>query len=97
MPEWLTQSLSTGAEVPLDKLIGRVLLAFALGAAVALVHRFTRPKNTPPTANLAATLVLLTILVAVVTQVIGENLARAFGLVGVLSLVRIVRFRTEVD
>jgi uncharacterized membrane protein YhiD involved in acid resistance len=40
------------------------------------------------------TLVLLTILIAMVTLVIGNNLARAFGLVGALS---IVRFRTVVE
>ena len=39
------------------------------------------------------TLVLLTILIAMVTQVIGDNVARAFSLVGALS---IVRFRTVV-
>lgn len=37
---------------------------------------------------------LLTILVAMTTIVIGDNVARAFGLVGALS---IVRFRTVVD
>jgi hypothetical protein len=37
--------------------------------------------------------VLLTILIAMVTQVIGDNVARAFSLVGALS---IVRFRTVV-
>ena len=39
------------------------------------------------------TLVLLSILIAMVTQVIGDNVARAFSLVGALS---IVRFRTVV-
>jgi hypothetical protein len=41
-----------------------------------------------------ATLVLLSILIAIVTQVVGENTARAFSLVGALS---IVRFRTVVQ
>jgi hypothetical protein len=40
-----------------------------------------------------ATLILLCILIAMVTQVIGDNVARAFSLVGALS---IVRFRTVV-
>jgi hypothetical protein len=43
---------------------------------------------------LVATLVLLSVLMALVTQVTGDNLARAFGLVGALS---IVRFRTVVE
>ena len=40
------------------------------------------------------TLVMLSLLIAVVSQVIGDHIARAFSLVGALS---IVRFRTVVD
>ena len=43
--------------------------------------------------SFTVTLVLLAILIAMVTQVIGDNVARAFSLVGALS---IVRFRTIV-
>ena len=63
-----------------------------LGAVVAFVYRRTRvPAHTTP--SFTVTLVLLTILIAMVTQVIGDNVARAFSLVGALS---IVRFRTVV-
>jgi hypothetical protein len=41
-----------------------------------------------------STLVLLAVLIAVVTRVIADNVARAFSLAGVLA---IVRFRTVVD
>src|SRR5204863_1426946 len=41
-----------------------------------------------------ATLVLLSVVLALVTVVIGESLAKAFGLVGALA---IVRFRTVVE
>ena len=44
-------------------------------------------------ASFPSTLVLLAVLIAMVTQVIGDNVARAFSLVGALS---IVRFRTVV-
>src|SRR6185369_5103087 len=44
-------------------------------------------------ASFPTTLVLLCTLIAMVTQVIGESVARAFSLVGALS---IVRFRTVV-
>jgi hypothetical protein len=43
--------------------------------------------------SFTTTLVLLAVLIAMVTQVIGDNVARAFSLVGALS---IVRFRTVV-
>jgi hypothetical protein len=56
------------------------------------MYRRTRPAaHVLP--SFPGTLVLLAVLIAMVTQVIGENLARAFGLVGALS---IVRFRTVV-
>src|SRR5262249_11947933 len=45
-------------------------------------------------APLATTLVLLTILIAMVTLVIGNSTARAFSLVGALA---IIRFRTVVE
>ena len=63
-----------------------------LGGLVTLVYRFTRAADeTAP--SFTVTLVLLSILIAMVTQVIGDNVARAFSLVGALS---IVRFRTVV-
>ena len=62
----------------------------ALGGVVALVYRRSRAD---PASSFTATLVLLSILIAMVTQVIGDNVARAFSLVGALS---IVRFRTVV-
>ena len=41
-----------------------------------------------------ATLVLLTVLIGMISSVIGDNIARAFSLVGALA---IVRFRTIVE
>jgi uncharacterized membrane protein YhiD involved in acid resistance len=70
----------------------RLLLALGLGLAIAAVYRAARPMN-EEAESFTVTLVLLTILIAMVTQVIGDNVARAFSLVGALS---IVRFRTVV-
>jgi hypothetical protein len=67
-------------------------VALVLGILVAWIYRRTR-KSTDITASFPITLVLLSILIAMVTQVIGDNVARAFSLVGALS---IVRFRTVV-
>ncbi len=80
----------------LDDVVGLVvqlLVAIALGIVIAKVHAISR-RDHPVAATFAPTLVLLTVLIAMVTQVIGDNLARAFGLVGALS---IVRFRTVVE
>src|SRR5439155_18140648 len=76
---------------PLDVLV-RLVVALVLGALIAWISRATR-KNAGLSASFPITLVLLAILIAMVTQVIGDNIARAFSLVGALS---IVRFRTVV-
>src|SRR6476661_94236 len=70
----------------------RLILAMVLGGIVAAVYRRTRYAS-QTTSSFTVTLVLLSILIAMVTQVIGDNVARAFSLVGALS---IVRFRTVV-
>jgi uncharacterized membrane protein YhiD involved in acid resistance len=70
----------------------RLVIAMGLGLAIAGVYRRARPMN-DEAESFTVTLVLLTILIAMVTQVIGDNVARAFSLVGALS---IVRFRTVV-
>lgn len=73
-------------------MVVRLVIALALGRVVAAVYRRSRPMG-DEAESFVVTLVLLTILIAMVTQVIGDNVARAFSLVGALS---IVRFRTVV-
>lgn len=95
MPEWLSQATSTVEQTAVDPLtlVVRLALALIFGGIVAAIYRRTR--HTPGDSHsFSATLVLLTILIAVVTQVIGDNIARAFALVGALS---VVRFRTVVQ
>jgi len=70
----------------------RLALSLLFGGAVAWVYCHTR-KSHPVAPSFPTTLVLLSVLIAMVTQVIGDNVARAFSLVGALS---IVRFRTVV-
>lgn len=94
MPEWLNGVVGTEGEIAPEKLAVRLVLSALLGAAVAAVYALTRKKTRTEAAPFSATLVLLTVLIALVTQVIGNSVARAFSLVGALS---IVRFRTVVD
>src|SRR5438128_10295865 len=92
MPDFLKSPFVDGPSIaPLEVLV-RLLIALALGALVAWIYRATR-KSAEMSASFSVTLVLLSILIAMVTQVIGDNIARAFSLVGALS---IVRFRTVV-
>jgi uncharacterized membrane protein YhiD involved in acid resistance len=78
-----------GTEVALPIAV-RLVAALILGAVVAWIYRKARNE---PASSFTATLVLLAVLIAMVTQVIGDNIPRAFSLVGALS---IVRFRTVV-
>jgi hypothetical protein len=75
---------------PIGIIVVRLVVSMVFGAAIAFVYRRTRRT---PASSFTITLVLLAILIAMVTQVIGNNVARAFSLVGALS---IVRFRTVV-
>jgi hypothetical protein len=73
----------------------RLGIAAAAGWIIAIVFRRSRPNASPRNDQaMFATLVLLTMLICLVTSVVGNSVARAFSLAGALS---IVRFRTIVD
>lgn len=90
-------NLFTDAAVPilqltLTEILLNILLAFVLGVVVALVHRYTS-RGKAVSSSFLHTLVILSMVVALVMMVIGNSIARAFSLVGALS---IIRFRTVV-
>ena len=92
MPEFLHASLLGNTPVHWLDVVVRLVTAVILGLGVTWLYRITRPKA-HVTTSFAVTLVLLSVLIAMVTQIIGTNVALAFSLVGALS---IVRFRTVV-
>src|SRR5262245_8705955 len=94
MPEWLREALTNGDVPSVELAITRIGLGFIAGFVVAGVYVLGLGRRRDDGITLPTTLVLLTVVIAVVTMVIGSNLARAFGLVGALS---IVRFRTVVE
>ncbi len=69
-----------------------LLVSLVCGIIIALVYRFIY-KGPSYSATYVNSLVLLTLITSIVILVIGNNLARAFGLVGAMS---IIRFRTAV-
>lgn len=93
MPNWLTNSFTDAPGQTATELAVRLSMAALFGTVIAAIYYFTHLKNPRPR-TFHTSLVMIAILIAMVTQVIGENLARAFGLVGALS---IVRFRTVVE
>ena len=77
-----------------DDIVLRLAFAAAFGIAAGLAYFLTQRKKRAEAASFVATMVLLAVLLGMVSMVIGSNIARAFALVGALS---IVRFRTVVE
>ncbi|MEY4941806.1 MAG: hypothetical protein RIQ93_3541 [Verrucomicrobiota bacterium] len=92
MPDFLISALQSTAPISPVAVLLRLATALALGGVVSWIYRRTRGAAAAG-GSFPGTLVLLAVLIAMVTQVIGDNVARAFSLVGALS---IVRFRTVV-
>jgi hypothetical protein len=67
-----------------------ILIAFIFGLLIATLYRYTYQGISYST-DFINTLIIITMVTSVVIMVIGNNLARAFGLVGAMS---IIRFRT---
>lgn len=93
MPE-LFQMAAESPELSWRVLVLRLALATGAGLVVAAVYAVSQRRPSGLVLPMFTTLVLLTMLVAMTTIVIGDSVARAFGLVGALS---IVRFRTVVE
>ncbi len=90
MPDWLSPP-SLISETSVAVVAFRLMLAWLAGWLIARIAGWRCPREMADT--LPTTLVLMSILIAMATQIIGDNVARAFSLVGALS---IVRFRTAV-
>ena len=69
-----------------------IVLSFALSLCIAWVYRATH-RGTSYSQTFVQTLIILAMVVGIVMLIIGSNIARAFTLVGALS---IVRFRNAV-
>lgn len=78
--------------VTIFDVFSNMLVALICGIIIALVYRFIY-KGPSYSVTYVNSLVLLTLITSIVILVIGNNLARAFGLVGAMS---IIRFRTAV-
>ena len=81
--------LNTGNILFFDVVLN-VLLAGFIGFIISLVYRYTHQGNAY-SSSFVTVLIIITMITSIVIMVIGNNLARAFGLVGAMS---IIRFRT---
>lgn len=95
MQEWLVSGAVSSDELSPSIYGWRLVAALLFGTCIAVIYRVShgREKNGQAWA-FCTTLILLCGLIAMVTEVIGGSVAKAFSLVGALS---IVRFRTVVE
>ena len=70
----------------------RMLLAFVLSVFIVNIYRWTHANI--PQKSFTDTLIILCMLISIVMVIIGDSIARAFSLVGALS---IIRFRTAIQ
>ena len=75
-----------------SQIILNLVLAFFLGLLISWVYKKTH-KGLSYSQSFMITNIFVTVIVSMVIMIIGNNLARAFALVGALS---IIRFRTVV-
>ena len=75
-----------------SEIIINLIIAFFLGFIISLVYKKTH-KGLSYSQSFVLTNIFVCVIVSMVIMVIGNNLARAFALVGALS---IIRFRTVV-
>ena len=74
------------------EIVFNIFLAGVLGFVISFLYRITH-RGLSYSQSFTLTILFVTVIVAVVMMVIGGSLARAFALVGALS---IIRFRTVI-
>ena len=75
-----------------DEILINLAASFILALAIAFTYRTTH-RGLSYSQSFVLTLIFVTVITSMVVMVIGNNLARAFALVGAMS---IIRFRTVV-
>lgn len=76
--------------ITVREVIGNTMWAALCGAIISLFY-FIAFKKVSYSVNIIKSIVMLTMITAFVMMVVGDNLAQAFSMVGILS---IIRFRT---
>jgi hypothetical protein len=94
MLDWLKETMAAADHLTLGWLTVRLLLSLVFGLVVAGIYILTQRRTRSDLLPFATTVVLLTVLISMVTMVIGNSIARAFSLAGALA---IIRFRTVVE
>jgi len=92
MNNFLSSFQSMSRPFTIEEVVLNLVLAALLGMLIVAVYRFTN-RHRASNLSFFMTMIILAMVVALVMMVIGNSIARAFSLVGALS---IIRFRTVV-
>ncbi len=92
MEQELMNAMGSMLTYSYQEMVINIVLAAVLGFILAVVYRYTH-KGLSYSQSFTQTIFFVAIIVAIVMMVIGSSLAKAFALVGALS---IIRFRTVV-
>lgn len=90
--DWLGSSGGVAGHLSMTDAAFDLLLSFVLGTFVAWLYQMTH-RGLSYSRNMVHSIVLLSMIITMVMLVVGDSIARAFGLVGALA---IIRFRTVV-
>jgi uncharacterized membrane protein YhiD involved in acid resistance len=88
---FLNKEILTHIYLP-SEIIVNLLISFVLGLVISFVYKKTH-RGLSYSQSFVVTNIFIAVIVCMVIMIIGNNLARAFALVGALS---IIRFRTVV-
>jgi hypothetical protein len=92
MREWMRETTEIGGRNLVWASILALFTSFFLSMALAFVYRLTH-RGLSYSVSFVHTIIVMGVTVSVIMVLIGSNLARAFALVGALS---IIRFRTAI-
>ena len=92
--DWLKSAFNEPTGLQTHDIVVRLVASIGFGLAIAGLHVWTRPPSKPEGPRIGTSLVMLCVLIAIVSQVVGNNAARAFSLVGAVS---VIRFRTPLE
>lgn len=90
--EWFRSASAVGGDISVWQTLSALLLSFFLSLVLAFVYRQTH-RGVSYSVSFVHSMILMAVTVSLIMIVIGSNVARAFSLVGALS---IIRFRTAI-
>ncbi len=90
MLEWLQNANITNTTISFETVIISIMMSLLMGVVISLTYQKTSVKKHSD--NLALTLILLPTIIGSIVMLIGNNVAGAFSLAGIFS---VIRFRSS--